>query len=268
MNFKMNALVAAVAMTASMSASAAMTENSFQAGSISKTGDSSLILTLLDNTNNISMTVDLGFSHSSFDRDSNFSWDITSGDYADAWNSFWTTANAATTQWAVVSGDKNGTGAGAQSLFTTAQGSLTLEKTSVLTTALGGFDGYISQNNLIGNHQAVANGASIAMAGNPAYGGNVYGTTGYYAGKFGDTNGALDSNLNVWLINSASTSFASTTGGQYATVAAFNPYFNLSSTGGLTYTAAVAAVPEADSWAMLLAGLGLMGFIARRRTAA
>jgi MYXO-CTERM domain-containing protein len=32
--------------------------------------------------------------------------------------------------------------------------------------------------------------------------------------------------------------------------------------------AAVSAVPEADSWAMLLAGLGLMGFIARRRTQA
>lgn len=32
--------------------------------------------------------------------------------------------------------------------------------------------------------------------------------------------------------------------------------------------AAVSAVPEADTWAMLLAGLGLMGFIARRRTQA
>jgi hypothetical protein len=46
--------------------------------------------------------------------------------------------------------------------------------------------------------------------------------------------------------------------------AGFNPYFNLSSAGGLSY---VAAVPEADTSAMLLAGLGLMGFIARRRTA-
>ena len=29
----------------------------------------------------------------------------------------------------------------------------------------------------------------------------------------------------------------------------------------------VTAVPEADTWAMLLAGLGLVGFAARRRTA-
>jgi hypothetical protein len=43
--------------------------------------------------------------------------------------------------------------------------------------------------------------------------------------------------------------------------------WNLSSSGALTYTAAaVAAVPEADTSAMFLAGLGLMGFVARRRT--
>jgi hypothetical protein len=43
--------------------------------------------------------------------------------------------------------------------------------------------------------------------------------------------------------------------------------WNLSSGGQLTYTAvaAVAAVPEADTSAMMLMGLGLMGFIARRR---
>ena len=40
--------------------------------------------------------------------------------------------------------------------------------------------------------------------------------------------------------------------------------WNLSSNGLLTYTA-VAAVPEADTSAMMLMGLGLMGFIARRR---
>jgi len=43
--------------------------------------------------------------------------------------------------------------------------------------------------------------------------------------------------------------------------------WNLSSAGQLTYTA-TAAVPEADSWAMAMLGLGLMGFVARRRTRA
>lgn len=42
--------------------------------------------------------------------------------------------------------------------------------------------------------------------------------------------------------------------------------WNLSATGQLTYT--TAPVPEADSWAMAMLGLGLMGFVARRRTRA
>ena len=41
--------------------------------------------------------------------------------------------------------------------------------------------------------------------------------------------------------------------------------FTLSNTGVLTYTA---AVPEADSYAMMLAGLGLVGYMVRRRKAA
>ncbi len=40
-------------------------------------------------------------------------------------------------------------------------------------------------------------------------------------------------------------------------------YWNLSTNGTLTFTAT--AVPEANTWAMMLAGLGLMGFVARRR---
>lgn len=40
-------------------------------------------------------------------------------------------------------------------------------------------------------------------------------------------------------------------------------YFTLSDNGVLTYT--VAAVPEADTYAMLLAGLGLVGYMVRRR---
>jgi len=42
--------------------------------------------------------------------------------------------------------------------------------------------------------------------------------------------------------------------------------WNLNAAGQLTYT--TAAVPEADSWAMAMLGLGLMGFVARRRTRA
>ncbi len=44
--------------------------------------------------------------------------------------------------------------------------------------------------------------------------------------------------------------------------------WNLSSTGALSYTTAVTAVPEADTSGMMLLGLGLIGFISRRRNRA
>lgn len=276
MNFKMKALVAAVALTASMSASAAMTNVA--------TGDSSLILTLVDNTNNVSMTVDLGFSHTTFDRNSNFSWDITGGNYADAWTTFWTTATVATTQWAVVSIDGQATAsvAAPNSIFTTMAAPISgtaLPSLTQMTNAYNNFATYISANNIdsntvVGNHQTVENGASVATSGAAwAESSNAYGTAGYIGAttnKVGDATGAMDTNLSVYTFTQTATSNLSTKAAfsQYATTAGFNPYFNLSSNGALTYTAAVAAVPEADSWAMLLAGLGLMGFIARRRTAA
>jgi MYXO-CTERM domain-containing protein len=43
--------------------------------------------------------------------------------------------------------------------------------------------------------------------------------------------------------------------------AGFQPTFN----GVATFTGITTAVPEADSYAMMLAGLGLVGFAARRR---
>lgn len=259
MNFKMKALVAAVALTASMSASANMDNMA--------SGDSSLILTLLDNAASISLTVDLGFNNSTFDRNSNYSWSITSGDYADAWTSFWSTANAANTQWGVISGDK----VLAQELFTTFNiANPVVQSKSNLNTDLGAIDTYIGAARGLGNHQTVADGAGTATSGN-AYAGMtaMYGTTGKINNQFGDATAALDASMFVWSITSPTVGgLGSATNTQYVTAAGFNPFFSMSSDGTLTYTAAVAAVPEADTWAMLLAGLGLMGFIARRRTAA
>jgi len=43
--------------------------------------------------------------------------------------------------------------------------------------------------------------------------------------------------------------------------------FTLAADGALSFAAPVAAVPEASTYGMMLAGLGLVGFMARRRTA-
>lgn len=278
MNFKMKALVAAVALTASMSASAAMTNNA--------SGDSSLILTLLDNTNNISATFDLGYSYSTFLPGAvavpgfSESWDLASNaDYAAAWTSFLGTADLAKSHWAVFAGDAAGTDtlAGSRGMIVTYAGgavsSTNLLTTSQLKDQLAGMGSYIDANivandgtnaNDNGNHNTAANGASWSISGASfAESPNAYGTTGKVKGAGLVTWGGFDQELSVVQLKQGSGLTGKETFAAYAVNG--NPtQFKLTSNGLLT----VSAVPEADTWAMLLAGLGLMGFIARRRTAA
>lgn len=90
-----------------------------------------------------------------------------------------------------------------------------------------------------------------------------------------NTTATLDTSLNFWGVTrnqTVTTNPGQSLVAQYLQGAAGSSAdtWNLSSTGQLTYTAtaATAAVPEADSWAMAMLGLGLMGFVARRRTRA
>ncbi len=271
MNFKLKALVASLALVAALPAGAAMTT--------STSGDSSLILSLLDASGGISATFDLGYSKSTFNTSASNSWNLTTGDYSSAWAAFTAAGSVANAQYAVFAGDKLGSGVGAQSLFTTGAGTVTAVSTSTLTTMLNAFDTYISANNVFTNHSTRPNGASsITSAGvdavnasetytnTVAYAGNgaAYGGNGGKIANFGaDTNGAVGADLYVWNLLSGANGVANTSVTKLS-VAGFNPFFTLTSDGFLTYTA-VAAVPEADTSAMMLAGLGLMGFIARRR---
>ena len=61
---------------------------------------------------------------------------------------------------------------------------------------------------------------------------------------------------------SAATTFVTPT----LTVFGNGAKFNLGTNGSLVYST-VAAVPEADTWAMMMLGLGFMGFVARRKQA-
>ena len=110
-----------------------------------------------------------------------------------------------------------------------------------------------------------------------AYTGGVNGQTLVASGAAGDASNNI---LNQWSVKLNKFHDAYTTGtdvGFYSltksgtktttnlAVATFAGVWNLSNAGTLTYT--VASVPEADTWAMMVAGLGLMGFVARRRFA-
>lgn len=268
MNFKMKAVVAALALTASMSASAAMTN--------AASGDSSLILTLLDNANNISATFDLGQSYSSFQAataTSSMSWNLAgNADYSAAWNSFTSVANLANAHWAIYAADGNGSGVGQRgyiATYTTLPA--VLQTNAVMTTQIGNFDNYIDKNNLLGNHVAVVDGADTTVGGFEFAGdAKAYNANGQIGNKGAVTWGSFGQSLGVVVFKSTAASndilkkvSATTYGNAYGAST-----FAMTSNGALSYTVAAAPVPEADTWAMLLAGLGLMGFIARRRTAA
>jgi len=257
MNFKMKAVVAAIALTASMSASAAMSNTA--------SGDSSLIMTMLDTTAGVSATFDLGYTKSTFDQTVNNIWNVSTGNYAAAWTSFWAAATTANTQYAVFAGDGyGGVVAGDKSVFTTTNvtGTLPAISNSALGTMEANFDIFIAKNNALSNGAASFADSTMGQA----YAGNGvgYGTSGKIAATGGDTNALIGTSMKV--INIVRTGVAGNTSQSVLSVNGYNPTFNLSATGDLSYVAV--PVPEADTWAMMLAGLGLMGFIARRRTQA
>jgi hypothetical protein len=260
MKFKFKALLASLALVAALPANAAI--------SLSSTGDSSLVLTLIDATANVSATFDLGFNKSSFVQTTNQTFNITTGDYAAAWTSFVAAADMSRVQYAVFAADNTGSGAGARSLFTTGSTDpLTSVGTTAFGTSLGSFDTYLNANNQLSTNFSAANGGSFASSSAGLANANdaaAYGGDGGKIGSFGaDTNGLVGTNLNVYNILSGSTGLAQTSVTKLV-IDGFNPYFNLTSAGELSY---VAAVPEVDTSAMMLAGVGFMAFIARRRKA-
>lgn len=269
MKFQLKALVAALALAAAaLPAQAAMTKTD--------SGASSLVLTLIDNTNNISATFDLGFSYSTFStlvstaltNGGSFSWDLASlPNYSDAWTTFTTTGgNVNLAQWAVFAGDNVGSGAGTTGMITTYKTGSNLSLTTQLTASLGAFDTYISGNNApgVGNHASVADGASTSTSGASFAGAaKAYGTTGRVNNSGFDATELLGSSMTIRQVLSGATSTsaisASTLGNTQG-----NYTFTMSKAGVLTLAV---PVPEADTYAMLLAGLGLVGFAARRRNA-
>lgn len=275
MKYQVKALVAALALSAAtVPAQAAMT--------MATTGDSSMILTLLDFGTNTSATFDLGYSYSTFQNlvtDSHingtlsadgssktFAFDLTTGDYADAWNSFFATASAASTTWAVYAADGTGNGLGSRGIISTYKSGINLVNSNQLQTSIANFNSYMNNNTPVGNHLTVDDGASVVTTNaSQGYAGRgvAYGATGRINGQGHVSMNALDETMTV---------VQQTMGATQASAPSFNMLsgpdgeytFKMTSTGSLEF---VIPVPEADSYAMLLAGLGMVSLVARRRKA-
>lgn len=267
MKFQLKALAAAVVLSASsLSAQAAME-------TATSNGNGSFVLSVW-NADVGSATFDLGYNYDSFaGLVSQGTFDLTTGNYADAW-SFISAASSAPTYWAIFAGDNVGTArtVGSRGYFTTANstdGMSQISATSSVTNVLGNMDIYINAANNVatGNHNSVADGAntSTLTADSGAGSASAYGT-----GKPGSAGPRAIAELNqsqqMLQILTQGTSAPTATFMTNAT--GTNYTFTLSSAGLLSVGPNVTTpVPEADSYAMLLAGLGVLGLVSRRRKA-
>ena len=258
MNIKLKALIVAAvaAMSVSGAANAALTTGA--------TGNSSLILAVWDVTNKVSATFDLGFDYAGFgvgatNSATSASWDLASGDYSSAWSAL----TGSDLRWGVVATDYKGSisEAGSLGFITTYKAGQTLPtalRMAQLGSPLAQFDNYLTANNSRGNHASVENGASLSDTG-MGYAANYF--TGNKLFNFGPV--VLDSVGNEQGVVQYFSAVGST---GRLTYVEYDAVFKLNANGLLTYT--VAAVPEPETYALLLAGLGLLGVAARRRKSA
>lgn len=273
MKFQVKALVAALAVIASVPAQAAMDHNTTANGG-------SLILTVFDSVAKVTAAFDLGKNYTDFSvigqfADSNvdamgtsFSWNLAAGDYATAWSTFLPLVNPSNLQWAVLSSDNIGSGAGARGMIGTLnQATVTPLTASALVAQVGTHQNFTTgatQAAVYENHTTVANGANVSNTGITSnFVGFFQGGRANAAGSV--VVGAIDTSMAVYQQVSTNSGFTTGTSAIFGNNAAFR----LTSNGALTYSTdpLVTPVPEADSWAMMLLGLGFMGFAARRKQA-
>lgn len=260
MKFQYKALVAALALSAATVPAQAAMEKAI-------TGNSSFVLSLWNQVSGTSATFDLGYNYSSFADLTTASINLSTGDYADVWNTFIAASTSGTTKWAIYAGDNLGSlrTPGELGYYTTANstdGMSQLSSTSALQNVMGNMDIYLGAANNVatGNHNSVANGAntSTLTADAGAGGSSAYGTG--KTGAAGPVAGA-DIGDSLYMLKITGQGRSAPTASFMTNASGANYEFVLSSNGVLS------AVPEADSYAMLLAGLGVLGLVARRRKA-
>ena len=283
MNFKLNVLVAAALMAAAAPSFAAMSD--------STSGNGELLVNLRfytgDNNSggdDISAVFDLGVTMNDFIANAAVagytqSWNLTSTNYGTAWNDVMTFAgaNTAAIEYNVIALDStNSNTTGGSRYLTTASVSSYPTLSNGNLTNFNFMNSYVTVNNSRGTHAIEVNGASIAGSADVqnSYFGKVNGgsTDGdNWSGQTTvDTTKTLATAQNFWFLTNSSTA---ATGA--ATKTAFGYDLNGNGSIGtgelgqwsfngstLTY---VTPVPEASTYGMMLAGLGLVGFMARRR---
>jgi len=272
---KLKALVAVMAL-ASLGQVAHAKINTNTTGTVKNAAE--LFLSVYDNGR--SYTKDLGITVAQFEAGAS-----TAGTHTFAtltgdsnWTTFLGAANLATAKWTVIGENVIGDIASANDIkflstikAGTESSALGQDTVDQVNSVASNTTGFIDSVNTTGSHPGgvSVNGSSVNLAGTPAYFGPYANQLSYISGNAIGTASSF--------IKEASLDWADPTSVQDPTqdLAVLTTYagkLNLASTAGaysLTYTVAgtVSGVPEPEGYAMALAGLAALGFMARRRAA-
>ncbi len=256
-------LIALAAMLAAGSANAAIDN-----GKLSGNGE--MFLVVNDAVAGYSFVGDLGIAMDSFNGAVSQSFNLNG---FSQWGSFMTAigGNLNNAVFAVLAQDSLGSTAGADRMLVSTSSAVSeadMEATksnnfaSAATQMNTWLDSLNNNTNVVGGDMnTVANGSAYSVVGSGTYFDDEI--QGYIKNKltysvYTDANEAAKFGMQV-------------TGGTQSSLAAtiYTPYAGSFTVDGTTLAYTVAAVPEAETYAMMLAGLGLVGFmVSRRRNAA
>lgn len=256
---KLKKLAAALALAAAAPAFASI--------ALPNTGNGELFAVVYDSVDQASYTLDLGVTLDGFNGNGSYSYTLNSAN----WSGFVGVAGTNNLQFAVMGADSTGgTASNPSRLFTTVNAATTAINHTQVTNSASNLNTYANNQVTVSAHtshagDAAVNGDSWDSVGNSAY---------FLAQNMNTFNGQTSAagwgNNNAAGTNAAFRSFSrvSTSGGTAAQANEFAGLWSLKQvSGNWTLAYNVAAVPEPGSLGLMLAGLGVMGFVARRRKA-
>lgn len=183
-----------------------------------------------------------------------------------SFSTFLASANAANLNWNVVSAENSSIRRIVQTVSTAP---VTPLANSKIVTAANNFDNYASAVNALGTHPGTTATDGVALTSTTdltGYAGNI--GSNFQGAGYASTGGINDV-LSFYVFSTNSTNLSSTAAGRVAQLKSADGQAVVAKIyqGADGYHLQISAVPEPETYAMLLAGLGLLGFAARRKNA-